>query len=353
MPPLSKQFGELAIRWVTDMGFLSNPPTKIVLAIFIVVGAVGVGIGFYVNRISGILVLCVSVLFLIIFLVFIKKRYQEIDQLTRYLNQVLYGDYTLTIMENDEGELKILKSEIYKMTVMLREQADALEKDKIYLADSIADISHQLRTPLTSMGLILSLLSRKNTTPQRQMDLLRELTVLLRRMDSLISALLKISKIDAGTAEFQSEPVLVQQLIEKAAEPIVIPLELRGQTIQIKGDPNVTFLGDEMWSVEALGNILKNCMEHMDENGVIQISYIENALYTEITIKDNGKGISKEDLPHIFERFYRGENADSSSFGIGLALSRMIITEQNGTIKAGNNPEGGMYFIIRFYKGVI
>lgn len=228
-----------------------------------------------------------------------------------------------------------------------------MQKDKIYLADSIADISHQLRTPLTSMNLVLTLLKREQNSPERQQELLRELTILLSQMDSLITALLKISQIDAGTAEFQQEPVSVYKVPSRAAEGIAIPMELRGQTMTISGDAQASYLGDEMWSAEALGNILKNCMEHMGENGKLEISVMENVMYTEIMIEDNGKGIAKEDLPHLFERFYRGKNADSGSFGIGLALSRMIISQQNGTIKVANRHQGGARFTIRFYKGAV
>jgi signal transduction histidine kinase len=256
-------------------------------------------------------------------------------------------------MGNEEGELNILRSDIYKMTIRLREQADALERDKRYLADSMADISHQLRTPLTSMHLALSLLSREETTQEQRYDLLRELSLLVSRMDTLISALLKISKIDAGTASFRSETVLVRQVVEEAAEVLAIPMELRGQTLSISIAPEVSFVGDPMWTAEALENILKNGMEHMDEGGTITVSATENGLLTEIVITDDGKGIAPEDLPHIFERFYRGKNDNSGGFGIGLSLSRMIITRQNGTIKVQNRKGGGTRFVIRFYKGVV
>lgn len=335
------------------MGFLASPADWAAFGVLIALGVIGAGVSFFFGLGIGIFVSVIVAAMIGIVVVSSRKRHREIAQLTHYLEQVLYDSYTMEDFGNEEGELKVLRSEIYKMTVRLREQADALQKDKIYLADSIADISHQLRTPLTSMNLALSLLCREDCPPERRRALLRELTVLLNRMDSLISALLKISKIDAGTAEFQSEPVSVYRILEEAAELIAIPMELRGQTLQVYGDRGATFLGDAMWSVEALGNILKNCMEHMEENGTMTIHVTENVLFTEIVIQDDGKGIDPEDLPHIFERFYRGKNADSNSFGIGLALSRMIITQQNGTIKASNRFTGGTQFTIRFYKGAV
>lgn len=335
------------------MGVFSTPANRKVLLVLGLLGAIGTGIGFALGWPAGVLALALSLAMLAVVVIHSRRRYGEIDELVRYLDRVLQGDYTLNVAVNEEGELKILQSELYKMTVTLREQADALRADKVYLADSIADISHQLRTPLTSMHLTLSMLSREDCAAEQRQALLRELTLLLSRMDSLIAALLKISKIDAGTAEFQKESVSVYRVLQKAMEPLAIPMELRGQSVWIKGDRKASFLGDEMWSVEAICNILKNCMEHMEENGKIMISTEENALYTELVIRDTGKGIDKADLPHIFERFYRGKNADSNSFGIGLALSRMIITQQNGTIKAGNHPEGGSKFTIRFYKSTI
>ena len=335
------------------MRILQSRAEKLTFSALILLGAGAAVIGFCTALWAGIAITAIVTAMLVIIAVWSGRRHREIDKLTLYLNRVLHGEYALDNLGNEEGELKVLKSEIYKMTVRLREQADQLQQDKVYLADSIADISHQLRTPLTSMNLVLSLLTRGNTTPERQGELLRELTVLLHRMDSLIAALLKISKIDAGTAEFQQEPVSVYGVLQQAAETIAIPMELRGQTMEITGDPQASYLGDEMWSVEAIGNVLKNCMEHMPEGGRLTIAVEENVLYTQVIIEDNGKGIAKEDLPHIFERFYRGKNADSGSFGIGLALSRMIITRQNGTIKAANRKEGGSRFIIRFYKGAV
>lgn len=162
-----------------------------------------------------------------------------------FLNRVMHGDYTLDDLGNEEGELKLLKSEIYKMTVRLREQADALEQDKHYLADAIADISHQLRTPLTSMNLAMSLLCREECSPEKQKALLREVTMLLQRMDSLITALLKISKLDAGTVVFRKEPVSVFQVLSEAAEGVAIPMDLRGQTLRISGDSDAMFEGDD------------------------------------------------------------------------------------------------------------
>ncbi len=335
------------------MGFLANPADRLAFGVMAALAAAGAGVSFFFGVGAGIVASVTAAALLVTAAVWSGKRHREIEKLIEYLDQVLHDDGALMDFGNEEGELRVLKSEIYKMTIRLREQADALKKDKVFLADSIADISHQLRTPLTSMSLALSLLSWEECPPDRRQALLRELTMLLHRMDSLISVLLKISKLDAGTAEFQSEQVPVRQVLAEAAELVAIPMELRGQTLRICGDREAAFCGDAMWTVEALGNILKNCMEHMEENGVMTIQVTENALFTELVIQDDGTGIDPADLPHVFERFYRGKNADSGSFGIGLALSRMIISRQNGTIKVGNRRQGGTQFTIRFYKGTV
>ena len=235
---------------------------------------------------------------------------------------------------------------------MPREQADLLQKDKVRMSDAIVDISHQLRTPLTSMNLTVSMLSCEEVAKEKRLQLTHDLKKSLARIDWLIEALLKISKIDAGTAQFVSEPVLVKELIRKAAEPILVPMELKGQTMHVSAEGE-RYTGDIYWSVEALGNILKNCMEHTPVGGNIYIEARETAIFTEIAVRDDGEGFSEGDIPHLFERFYKGKNASADSVGIGLALARMIVVMQNGTVTAGNSRDGGAEFIIRFYKGVV
>ena len=237
------------------------------------------------------------------------------------------------------------------MTVRLREQQQKLISDKAYLADSLADISHQIRTPLTSINLLVERLSASGLTDECRHQLTNELYGLLDRIDWLITTLLKISKLDAGTVQFNKETVSLEMLINKSCAPLLIPIELRGQELIIRAEGD--FYGDPAWTSEAVGNIVKNCMEHTPDGGKIEIEAAENALYSEIVIKDNGIGISPEDLPHIFERFYKGKDSDGKSFGIGLALSRMIIAGQKGTVKAENRKNAGAMFTLRFYKGTV
>ncbi len=299
----------------------------------------------------GIFVLGLCVLFLVVFFTTTWHRYKRISNLASDINKILHGDVSVPLGQYAEGELAILQSEVYKMTVRLREQQQNLQDDKIYLADSLADISHQVRTPLTSINLLVNFLSEPNISDDRRLKLTHELYGLLSRIDWLITALLKISKLDAGTVQFKKERITLDELIHKSTVPILVPMELREQTLNIKA--NGSFCGDISWTCEAITNIVKNCMEHTPEGGSISITATENALYSEIVIMDNGSGITKADLPHIFERFYKGTNSDKNSFGIGLALARMIITVQNGTVKAENNVSKGAKFTIRFYKGTV
>ncbi|MCL1910052.1 MAG: ATP-binding protein [Kiritimatiellaeota bacterium] len=273
----------------------------------------------------------------------------RIAALSEQIDMILHGRDVLDIDVFHEGELSVLQSEIQKMTVRLREQADALARDKTYLADSLADIAHQLRTPMTSLHMLCSFLAKPNLDTQQRTEFSHELESLLNRMDWLLSTLLKISKIDAGTAVFQKDATPVHILLRKAVQPLEIPLELRGIALHVRCESSISITGDLNWTAEALGNILKNCMEHTDHDGTIEIDCVQNAVYTEIAVKDSGAGIAPEDLPHIFERFYQGKQLKDGSFGVGLALSRMILSAQNATIKATNRPEGGACFTVRFY----
>ncbi len=307
----------------------------------------------FINFYCGVYVLAVCTILNFIFYRYTQIRYDKIAELSNHLDRVLHGDYTLDINENSEGELSILSSEIYKMTIHLREQAEALKEEKIYLSDSLADISHQLRTPLTSINLILPRLKSNNIDTKEKMKLFRELNTLLARTEWLISSLLKISKLESGMVDFKTEKIYVDDLVKKAIEPLAIPMELREQTLDLNIEENTAYEGDFLWTVEALGNILKNCMEHTPSGGRISVHSVENALYTEIVISDTGRGIAEEELPHLFQRFYKGKDSGDNNIGIGLALSRMIVTRQNGTITAKNNSDNGAQFILKFYKGAI
>lgn len=330
---------------------LKNREVRKTLILQLSVAIAGCIAAFTVNIRAGIIAVILSVFLILIQYISTYERYRKITLLASDINLLLHGEGAISLDNYSEGELSILQSEIYKMTVRLREQQEKLMSDKAYLADSIADISHQIRTPLTSINLLVQLLSEPNLTDERRQTLTHELFGLLSRIDWLIMTLLKISKLDAETVLFKEEKIALEELIRKSCSTLLVPMELRGQELVIEAAGD--FVCDVAWTAEAIGNIVKNCMEHTPEGGKIEISASENALYTEIRIMDTGSGIAPEDLPHIFERFYKGKDSDEKSFGVGLALSRMIITGQKGTIKAENRKTAGAMFSIRFYKGAV
>lgn len=298
------------------------------------------------------LFIVISIIFIIFFL-FTRFRYKEIKQLSSYLQRISNGDESLDIRDNVEGELSILKNNIYKVTLMLSENSTLLRQEKLKLTDAISDISHQLKTPLTSMVVMTDLLSNPHLEESRRREFTNNISIQLERMEWLVSSLLKLSKMDAGTIPFKKEKVVVKALIHKAVEPVLIPMDIKEQTLQITGDDSVTYIGDFNWTVEAIINILKNCVEHTGEGGQIHINFAENVLFTEMVIQDNGKGIAKKDLPYIFKRFYKGENASEDSIGIGLAMAYSIIKSQHGDIEVRSKIGEGTTFHIKFYKQVI
>ncbi|MBQ7365255.1 MAG: HAMP domain-containing histidine kinase [Clostridia bacterium] len=278
-------------------------------------------------------------------------RYRRIEKLSEAVNRILHGDTAVGLESYTEGELSILQSELSKMTVRLQDSEAQLKQDKRALADSLADISHQIRTPLTSINLLVSMLGEEALSEARRLTLCRELSALLSQIDRLITTLLKLSKLDAGTVQMRRTTLSLESLLRKASAPLLIPMELHSQQLSITASGNV--LCDPEWTQEAIGNIIKNCMEHTPENGLIEIQANETALYSEIIIRDNGTGIAPEDLPHIFERFYKGKHSDKTSFGIGLSFARTVITAQNGSIKAENLCPNGAVFTVHLYKGTV
>lgn len=333
------------------MKLLKNKEVLNTLILQIVIGTVASVVGFVFNYVAGIVAVSLSFAFIIVYYITTYNRYKQITTLSEDINKILHGDNTISFDNYTEGVLSILHSEVHKMTIRLREQQQRLIDDKVYLADSIADISHQIRTPLTSINLLVQLLSEPDLSEDKKHQHIIELNRMLSRIDSLITALLKISKLDAKTVQFKPLKVSLEQLINKSCEPLLVPFELRDQELVISAQGE--FFGDLAWTCEAVGNIVKNCMEHTPEGGKVEITAVENPIYSEIVIKDNGTGIDKDDLPHIFERFYKGKNSDGNSFGVGLALARMIITGQNGTVKAENRKDKGAIFTIRFYKRTV
>lgn len=331
--------------------FRNNKELRLSLILLVIATVIMTCVGLFYSLTTGIFVFVMGVVSILIHVITEGYRYRKLQQISSDLDALLVSGTPIPIHDYDEGELSILANQIQKITLLLKESAEVVTADKKYLADSLADISHQLRTPLTAMNLTTTMLRSPELTEEKRMELTGELRGLLTRTDWLVETLLKLSKLDAGTVVLAKETVSVREMIARSAAPIAIPMDLRNQTLVVNcGDEH--FAGDLVWSAEALGNILKNCMEHTPEGGTITVTAEETALFTQIIVEDTGSGFDPKDIPHLFERFYKGSNASQSSYGIGLALARTIITAQNGSVQAMNGSTGAK-FAVKFYKQVI
>jgi len=292
--------------------------------------------------------------FLIVSEAFIQKRNErQLHSLCNEIDRILRGAEQFKLSACNEGAVGVLTAEISKMTVRLREQNAELQKDKQFLKEALEDISHQLRTPLTSAILIMDMLRKPNLTRTQHMQFLQELYSLMARMQWQIETLLRLSRMDAGAVRFRPERIPCKQLITDALAPIQIALELKEITVTEEIADETAFSGDLQYCTEALGNLLKNCMEHTPRGGSIRIEAEENSIYTVIQITDSGKGIAEADLPHIFERFYRGAEFSGSGYGIGLAFAKKVVSELGGTIQIRNAKPHGAQFELRFYKTTV
>lgn len=301
-------------------------------------------------KIEIILLITTSISLLIVFMLYERKQDKEIDKITKYLEAINDKNYTLKIDENSEEELSILKNELYKVTVMLRENASNTLKDKINLKRALEDISHQLKTPLTSILIILdNLIDNPEMDYQTRVEFLHDLKRETTRIQSLIQSILKLSKFDSNTVQFIKQDIYLKQIVDEAIKNTGSLADLKNIKINVEGNKEIKLNCDLLWQIEAITNILKNCIEHSKENTQIDIKYNNNSVYSYITITDYGEGISKEDLPHIFERFYRGKNSSNESIGIGLSLSKTIIESNNGIVSVESNSDKTT-FIIKYFK---
>ena len=305
----------------------------------------------FLGWVPAVAVLATGLVLLAVFFFYTKKRYKKIEQLNDYLVRVLADNEDDEILDQEEGELSILKTNIYKTTSTLKYQKELLTDDKKNLAAALADISHQLKTPLTSMMVMNDLLVDEPNEDKRN-EFLKTQSSQLDRMNWLIQTLLKLSKLDAGTIVLKREDVLATELVEEAIKPFEIQFDLRN--ISFESDVStVNIRCDKNWTVEAIQNIIKNCIEHMEDGGQLFIAVTDTNIFTQLTIKDTGCGIAADDVPHIFERFYKGKNAGKDSVGIGLALSKSILEEEQAEINVESTEGVGKRFIIKFYKTLI
>lgn len=295
------------------------------------------------------IILILSVILVIIFLHYNRNKNKKLKEILNYIEEINKKNYKLDIDDNSEDELSILKNELYKTTVMLKEVAENSMNDKINLKNSLSDISHQLKTPLTSILIMLdNILDDKNMSENIREDFIKDIKREIINIKFLVEALLKLSKIDSNSVKFIKKEVLIKEIIQEAVKNLSIICDLKNIKINVNGNNTDKIICDLKWQVEAITNILKNCVEHSKENSEIIIKYEQNKMYSKIVIEDFGIGIDEKDLPHIFERFYKGKNSSSESVGIGLALSKSIIESNNGYIQVDSELGKGTKFTIRF-----
>ncbi len=302
------------------------------------------------GREAALAALLCSIFWCVFYFIWASRRYREIRTLAGQIDELLHGSEVPEFKHFREGDLEIPRDEINKLTIRLREQAALLQKDKSSLADALADISHQIRTPLTSLNILLERMKSREIDSDTRRYLLRESGRMLSKIEWLVTALLKMSKLEAGSIVLQKETICMDRFLREAILPFEIAMEVHDKRLYVTGAEGKRFTGDYAWTPEAVPNVTKNGLEYTPDGGSLSIGCDENPLYTEIVITDSGPGIPKEDLPHLFERFYRGENAGTDSFGIGLALAQMILARENAVIQAQNAAKGGGQFRIRFYK---
>ena len=302
-------------------------------------------------KLNILIIVLFSILWMTIIILYLRKRDKKIQQITNYINQIKNKKYDLNIEENTEDELSNLKNELYKITIMLKEESEISKKDKENLKMSVEDISHQLKTPLTSITIMLdNLKDNPNMEEKTKQKFIFEISKQVEWINWLVISMLKLSKLDANVVQFYDEKINLKKFIGEIIKNLEIPIEVKNQKIIIDGNENVSFIGDYKWQQEAITNIIKNCIEHNENNGTIYINYEENSLFTKITIRDEGEGIAKEDLKHIFERFYKGKNSSENSVGIGLALAKNIIEKNNGMINCKSELDKGTEFVIKYMK---
>ncbi len=336
------------------------------------------------------MVLLFFICIVVIFGVYQKNQRKKIDEITKYIEEINNRNYALDIQDNSEDELSILKNELYKITVMLKEQAENSKNDKISLKKSLEDISHQLKTPLTSITIMLdNILDNKNMGVETRNEFIKDIHREIANMNFFVQTLLKLSKFDADTITFNDKQEKIKDIVKESIRNVSTLCDLKNMEIVVNStsyefvEPGIknnlkeeikeigaiieereevktqqkpqqfkspTVVCDLKWQVEAITNILKNSVEHSKENSKIYIKYDENNMYSEIVIKDNGIGIDKDDIKHIFERFYKGKNSSKDSVGIGLALAKTIIEKNNGYITVDSEVGKGTTFCIRYLK---
>ena len=294
-------------------------------------------------------------LFVLIVWIFFKrnerKRKKEIAKIDDYLFSLLSEQIKVDLKDFKTGDLATLQNDLMKVTSRLKNALESSTKDKMELSKTLADISHQLKTPLTSLLILNDNLSYDIDEETKKKFLKKQEQIIL-HLKELIISLLKVSQIESGMIVLKKEKVSLQKILENVFDALDLLLVAKNIEIQFNSETKGMILGDATWLMEAFLNIVKNACEHSYENGKIVVSVSENPMYTEVVITDFGKGIAKQDLKHIFERFYK-TSSDKESIGIGLNLTKSILTRSGATITCKS--EVGKYtsFVVHFYKSIV
>lgn len=304
-------------------------------------------IKYYIMLISLFVIVCL--VYLISYILIDKKKKREINKIIKIIEDINNKNYKFNIDDVSEDDLSILKNEIYKTTIMLNELSEISLKDKKELEESLSDISHQLKTPLTSILIMIdTLLDNKEMDDNTREEFLRDIKRNIMNINFLVKSILKLSRLDTNTVKFVNKKENVKEILNDVIFNVSLLSDLKCVLIEL--DVSDIYINcDYRWQVEAITNILKNSIEHSYEDSKVRIRVRDNNSYVKIEIKDYGTGIDKEDIGHIFERFYKGKNSDYDSIGIGLALSKSIIEKQNGKISVVSDNKGTT-FIIKYYK---
>ncbi len=307
------------------------------------------------NYDKNVILITVSLIFLLILIIvvlvtYFVKEQKRLDDLSSYIEDIYNKKYDLKLSSNNEDSLSTLQNNLYKLMIMLRKNADNEKNEKIKLKTSIEDISHQLKTPITGILIMLDNLSDKDLDEETKNTFLKEAKMQVSKMNFLIKSLLKLSRFDAGVITLKQEIINVSDLINSSIKNVSVMAELKGVTFGVLGDKNITIIGDYNWEEEAITNILKNAVEHSNQNETVDVLFSQNGVYTKISITNHGKVIDKKDLKNIFKRFYKGKNASYESIGIGLALSKVIIEKDGGYIRVNSSKTKGTTFEIKYLK---
>lgn len=299
--------------------------------------------------INVIYIMLSFLILLSIFIIYLTKKDKKIKEITQLIEEINKKNYKVGL-DNTEDELSILRNELYKTTIHLKESAETSIKDKIELKNSLEDISHQLKTPLTGIMISLdNLIETNNMDEITRNNFLLKIKREITNINSLVSSILNLSKLDTNTIKFNNDNYKVIDLINESVDKVSLLSDLKNINIKIYGSKNIKIHCDAFWQIEALTNILKNALEHSEKESIVNVFFEENKIYTKIIIKSNSI-IDAKDLPHIFERFYKGKNSSVNSVGIGLALAKTIIEKNNGRISVNSNKKEGTTFEIKYFK---